>query len=76
MAYIVGRCLLRELLRNKDMTQVDLAARLGVTFQQVNKYANNRQLMSIKVAKNIAAILNCHIDDLYEWIEAGEKQVD
>lgn len=54
------------------MTQFQLANRLGVSEQQINKYVNDRQKMSLQVAKNIAVILNCHIDDLYEWLEVGK----
>lgn len=71
MAYKVGRCLLRDLLHKADMTQLNLAERLNITEQQINKYVNNRQKMSLQVAKNIASILNCGIEDLYEWIEVG-----
>ncbi|GAA0434682.1 hypothetical protein GCM10008934_25180 [Virgibacillus salarius] len=74
MAYKVGRCLLRDHLEKSKMTQQELANRLNVTFQQVNKYVLDRQKMSLQVAKNIASILNCHIDDLYEWIEVGYKE--
>jgi transcriptional regulator with XRE-family HTH domain len=38
------------------MTQAKLAERLGVSEQQMNKYVNDRQRMSINVAKNISAI--------------------
>lgn len=74
MAYKVGRCLLRELLHRADMEQVDLAYRLNVTPQQINKYVNDIQRMSLGVAKNIATILKCHIDDLYEWNEVGNNE--
>jgi len=74
LAYKVGRCLLRELLRDRDMTQLDLANKLQVSEQQINKYVNNRQKMHIQVAKNVASIFNCHIDDLYEWIEVGGRE--
>lgn len=74
MAYRVGRCLLRERLNDAKMTQQELALKLDITVQQVNKYVLNKQGMSIKVAKNIAEILNCHIDDLYEWIEVGKDE--
>ncbi len=67
MAYKVGRCLLREILHDMDMTQSELAARLNVTEQQINKYVNDRQRMSIEVAKNISHICNCQIEELYEW---------
>jgi DNA-binding XRE family transcriptional regulator len=53
------------------MTQIDLAEQMGITVQQINKYVMNKQVMSLKVAKNIAFILHCHIDDLYEWEEVG-----
>lgn len=56
------------------MTQQQLSDRLGVTVQQVNKYVRDKQKMSLKVAKNIAAILNCNIEDLYEWDEAGDYE--
>lgn len=67
MAYVVDRCLLRELLKESDMTQSELADRLGITGQQINKYVNNRQKMSIEVAYNVSVILKCNIEDLYEW---------
>lgn len=49
------------------MTQQDLANHLGITRQQINKYISNRQRMSLEVAYNIAAALDCAIEDLYEW---------
>ncbi len=67
LAYKVGRCLLRAKLNKKGMTQQELANKLGITVQQINKYVLNRQRMSIEVAGNIAFILNCHIEELYEW---------
>ena len=74
LAYRVGRCLLQEKIDALDMSQVDLAKRLKVTKQQINKYATNEQKMSIRTAKNISSILNCTIEDLYEWIEVGNKE--
>lgn len=43
--------------------------KLGVTVQQINKYVRNKQKMSLEVAGNIASILGCNIEDLYEWIK-------
>lgn len=60
------------------MEQTELAHRLNVTKQQINKYATGRQRMSLETAKNVAYILNCSIDDLYEWVwiddEAGQSE--
>lgn len=74
MAYKVGRCLLREILEIKGIEQKDLAIKLNVTKQQVNKYVTNKQGMSLEVAKNIAVILNCQIEDLYQWNEVGNNE--
>lgn len=56
------------------MTQWELAERLNVREQQINKYVNDRQGMSLQVAKNIASVLDCQMEDLYEWIEVGENE--
>jgi len=74
LANIVGRCLLRELLHRADMDQVDLANKMNVTPQQINKYVKNTQGMSLEVARNISLILKCNIEDLYEWIEVGDNE--
>ncbi|GKV65465.1 MULTISPECIES: helix-turn-helix transcriptional regulator [unclassified Sporosarcina] len=74
MAYKVGRCLLREILDSKGMSQNDLAIKLNKTKQQVNKYVTGRQGMSMEVAKNISAILDCHIEDLYQWDEVSDNE--
>ena len=74
MAYKVGRCLLHELLREARMEQIELASKLGVTPQQINKYAKDIQKMSLEVAMNISLILKCEIKDLYDWIEVGNNE--
>jgi transcriptional regulator with XRE-family HTH domain len=56
------------------MSQQELADKMDITVQQVNKYVLNKQGMSLRIAKNIAVILGCHIDDLYEWIEVGKVE--
>jgi DNA-binding XRE family transcriptional regulator len=74
LAYKVGRCLLRYFLDEAGMSQRDLAILLDVTDQQISKYVRDSQKMSIQVAKNVATILNCQIEDLYEWIEVGYNE--
>jgi DNA-binding XRE family transcriptional regulator len=67
MAYQIGKSLLSERLRRVGMSQSELAKRLGVTRQQVNKWATNKQGMSIESAKKIVAILELKsVEDLYE----------
>lgn len=74
MAYKVGRCLLQDRLDSKGMDQTYLAGKLKVTRQQINKYTTNKQRMSLEIAKNIATILHCTIEELYEWIEVGDNE--
>jgi DNA-binding XRE family transcriptional regulator len=67
MAYQIGKSLLSERLRQVGMSQSELAKRLGVTRQQVNKWATNKQGMSIESAKKIVTILELKsVEDLYE----------
>jgi transcriptional regulator with XRE-family HTH domain len=69
MLYQIGRCLLSDRLRHAGMTQSQLAERLKVSRQQVNKWATDRQGMSLETAKNISVILDLErLDDLFEWI--------
>lgn len=68
MAYKPGRCLLLLRLAERGLTQQELASRLYMPRAQINDYAMNRKIMSLKNAKSIAAVLECRIDDLYEWI--------
>lgn len=56
------------------MTQQELAYKLNVTKQQVNHYVFGRRIMSLPIAKNVATILGCDIDDLYEWIYVDERK--
>lgn len=69
--YIVGNCRLNEILEEIGWTQVQLADKVGMKKQQINAYAINESIMSMKTAKNIAHALNRSIEDLYDfiWIE-------
>ncbi|WP_420489608.1 helix-turn-helix transcriptional regulator [Neobacillus vireti] len=69
MYYQIGRCLLSDRLREVGMSQSQLAERLNVSRQQVNKWATDRQGMSLETAKNICKVLDLdRIDDLFEWV--------
>lgn len=74
MAYIVGRCLLQDILDARAMSQADLADKLNVKPPQINKYVKETQGMSYQAAYNISKILNCRMEDLYEWIEVGRNE--
>lgn len=64
---IFGRCLLLEILDKKRLTQADLASMTNISRSQINEYINNVRHMSFKNAAIIARVLNCRMEDLYEW---------
>ena len=66
MAYFVGKCQLQVLLDRNGISQQELAKRLGITRQQVNKYSRDKTVMSYQVAYNIAEILGCNMSELYQ----------
>lgn len=68
MAYQIGKCLLSERLRQVGMSQAELARRLGIDRQQVNKWVKGHQRMSVETSMNVATVLNLNIEDLFEWI--------
>ena len=64
-----SRCRLRSILRQKKMTQTELAFQTSLTPQKISDYVNNRQYMSMINAAKIAKALAVSIDDLYVWID-------
>ncbi|MEB8651888.1 helix-turn-helix transcriptional regulator [Bacillus cereus] len=66
--YVVGKCLLKDRLRDAKMTQQDLAIAINRPKTRISEYARNKKAMSLATAKSIAVVLKCHIDDLYEWV--------
>ncbi|MDQ0268927.1 helix-turn-helix domain-containing protein [Cytobacillus purgationiresistens] len=69
----VGKCRLNEILVHKKISQVELADKLGMKKQQINAYATNETIMSLKTAKNISNQLNVHIDDLYDFVWSDKQ---
>lgn len=48
------------------MSQAELAIKVNKSKQTISKYVNDAQVMSLESAVNIAKILKCEIEDLYE----------
>lgn len=72
MAFRAGKCLLRLRLKQAGITQTELAKRVNLSPQMISHYIFNRKVMSLENAKSIASVLNCNIEDLYEW-ELGNR---
>lgn len=56
---------IQNLRKKAEMTQDELAARLGVTFQAVSKWENERSAPDISLLPEIADIFGCSIDELF-----------
>lgn len=63
----IGKCLLRQRLKEAKLTQTELAERVGMSVQMINHFARNRKIMSLGAAKRISDVLDCQIEDLYTW---------
>jgi len=67
LPYQVGKCLLSDRLRRKDWTQQQLAEKINVSKSTISDYVNDKRVMRVDIAKNISEVLDCDINDLYEW---------
>lgn len=64
---MIGKCLLEDLLDKSKMTKTQLSDRTGIKLSQISRYLGNDGHMSLSTARKISKVLNCKIDDLYEW---------
>lgn len=71
MPLIRGRCRLRELLG--DMSPAQLARRLGVHESTVSRWLSGERVMNYEHSVEVSFILNCHAEDLYEFVYVPPK---
>lgn len=64
----VDGCLLDVRLKEKGMSQIDLALKLHMSESQISDYVHNRRRTSFPTAINIALAVRCSLFDLYELI--------
>jgi transcriptional regulator with XRE-family HTH domain len=70
----VGKCLLADRLKEKDLTQAQLAELSKVSKSMISEYIKHNHVMSLETAINIANALDCIIEDLYEIISVGDDK--
>lgn len=63
---------IRVRLAELDMRQQDLGEKLGVTKQTTSLWVNGKSTPTLETAFKIAYILECKVDDLYEYKRSGE----
>ncbi|GCL71750.1 XRE family transcriptional regulator [Paenibacillus naphthalenovorans] len=68
MALQFGRSRLPELLRARNMSQAELARRIGVSRSYISQIISGKETFSLIKAKEAAIVLECYVDDLYEWV--------
>lgn len=57
---------IKQLRTNKNLTQAQLAIKLGVTKQAINSWENNKRTPSVDILKRIAEFFSCTADSLLE----------
>lgn len=68
MAPQFGRSRLPELLAQARLKQTDFAKRMKLSDTMVSRIISGEKRLSLLRAKQASDILDCQIDDLYEWI--------
>ena len=57
---------IKEVRQKKEITQKDLAERIGIDYQTISAYENYRQIPSLERAIQIAHALGVTMDDLVD----------
>lgn len=55
-----------EIIKRKGYTNKEIADILGVDQNTVSRYITGRRKITLETAVNLANVLNCKVDDLYE----------
>jgi DNA-binding Xre family transcriptional regulator len=73
---IEGKCLIKQMVHSRSMTQQMLANKAGIDKRTISFYSTGRRTsMPLRIAVTIADALKCSVTDLYEW-KYVEKYVD
>ncbi|QHZ45857.1 helix-turn-helix transcriptional regulator [Bacillus swezeyi] len=76
VTFKVGKCRIPELCSKRGIDQTQLAAKVGLTKQHITDYVSLRNKPSIERAYNLAKILGCSIEELYEWSEVSDNNTE
>lgn len=55
---------LKNVRKNKNLTQKELAAKLNLDQSTISKYEKNIILPNIMILKKLAQVLDCSVDEL------------
>lgn len=65
---------IKELRKINDITQQELAKKLGISFQALSNYENNRRNPSVEQIKLICIFFNISADELLEIETEKDRQ--
>lgn len=69
-----GRCLLPHLLAARRLTQTEYSKRSGRSQRMISHFCRNERIMLPEDMYVASKILNCRMDELYEWIEEQDAE--
>jgi len=70
------RTRIKELRARYDMTQEDLAKRVGVRRETISFLERGRYNPSLKLAHDVAKVLNTSLDELFIFDEEDDENED
>jgi putative transcriptional regulator len=65
------RCRIEELIESKGMKKKYVAKEIGITPNQLSNWLGMKAFPPIDKAYKLAKLLDCKVDDLYEWEKHG-----
>lgn len=65
---------IRYFLKKKNMSQIELAIKIGLTEASVSRYVNGERIPKITVCLKIAEVLGCEVSDLYTITNEDELE--
>lgn len=66
--------LIKEIRKDNNLTQKDLAKKLGVTYQAVSKWETGKNIPDIAILKKISEEYNIDLDDILEGKKKHKKK--
>lgn len=63
-----GRCLLPDLLQRKEWSQTYYAKRSGRSIRMISYFCSGERAMLPEDMYVASMLLDCRMEDLYEWI--------
>ncbi len=66
----------KERRRELQLSQKELAAKLGVSYQQVQKYENGDNRISAGMLYQLSAKLDCRVSDFFDGIDSELENTD